>query len=454
MNKYIGLFIVVIFGTLLGGCNDSKKQEDTDTTEPKVSEVKKQQTINSTKEINVKKIIWDSEKESQLKSFVNGWGKEMNQDYTFYESNDELKWNNLVISARNLEKNKTIDLNGKKQSISIFSSKDEENVLNIVAIASDEEDNNVDNHHLYFFSLLNDKPLVLIVSEKSTSSNIIASETKNNELKSGFTNIIEQTNEESNKTDTSISKFDTLSNDIKALLLTEAVDDRLETRFDELNQPDAMFLNYYIEDNYIYLFFTSGVGTGHPIYLLEDEGSTIKPLQTVSRVSYDEYKEFPPKSINLDKEILFEKYNANPEKYDLAVTNFKVGSTINEKAVFEDMVKRIGIKNKVEKEEVVTSSTKPSAEEIYRYYKDYIVYDAGINSEVLQQRMEMKGVDENGFPIIAHVVHGSEINISMDGDVINYNVYSIGGANDDGTPAKSHLFDAFYNYKTGEHGVK
>lgn len=42
----------------------------------------------------------------------------------------------------------------------------------------------------------------------------------------------------------------------------------------------------------------------------------------------------------------------------------------------------------------------------------------------------------------------------MTGDVINYNVNAIGGAYDDGTPEKSHLFDAFYNYKTGEHGVK
>lgn len=232
------------------------------------------------------------------------------------------------------------------------------------------------------------------------------------------------------------------------------MDERLTNNFDDLNQPDMMFINYYKDNDYYYIFFTSRRGTGHPIYLLKDEGVTIKPLQTVSRVAYDEYKEIPPKSDSIDKNQLLEKYMVNKEKYEAAVTNFKVQSTSSEKQVFEDMVKRIGVKNKDEKEEVMTSTTKPSSEEIYRYYKDYIVYDAGINSEVLQQRMKMKGVDENGFPIISHVVHGLEINISMDGDVINYKVYSIGGANDDGTPAKSHLFDAFYNYRTGEHGVK
>lgn len=67
-----------------------------------------------------KKTIWDSKKEAQLKSFISSWGKEMKQDYNCYRSDDELKWNNQVISKQTLEKNKTIELNGKKKLYLFF----------------------------------------------------------------------------------------------------------------------------------------------------------------------------------------------------------------------------------------------------------------------------------------------------------------------------------------------
>ena len=449
MNKIVKLcgISMLLFG--LGACSKNVDKDTTESTETETTSVKKE-SVKKEKETK-NNTIWNAQKESELKAFIDSWSKQMNQEYKFYDSTDELKWNNLIISKDKLEKNKTIEFNQNKQEIDVFSSEDKKGVMNIVAIASDEEDSNPDNHHVYMFSLLDNKPLVLIVSEKSTSSEIIVSETKNEQLKQGFKDIVESSGD-TNKV-TKDNNFDKLSDDIKAILLTEVVDERLETRFYELNQPDTMFLSYYMDNGYIYVHLTSGRGTGHPIYLLKDEGDVIQPLQTVSRVSYDEYKEYPPKTGDINKEMLYKKHQENKDKYDSAVVNFKLTSEIGEKNAFEDMIKAIGTTNKANNPTKVSSNSKPSAEEIFGYYRDYILDDAGMFSPDLKKRVTMKGVDDQGFPIIAHMVHGSEINISMDGNIIKYSVYSIGGVYDDGTPEKSHLFDAFYNSQTGEHGV-
>lgn len=445
MKKTKLLVLAGLISVLLMGCQSKKEAVEVTSTTQKTETT----TTTSTKEI-AKKNLWNDKKDQELHQFMTAWSKEMKQDYQFYDEKAELKWNDQTVSKKAVEKLKTIEVDKKEQQVEVFPKEEKENQLNIVAIASDEADSQPENHHLYFFALEGKTPKVLIVSEESTAKKIVAAETQNEALKQGFKTIVTG---EKPKED---NRFASLPDGLKALLATELVDERLIKDFDFLNRPSAMYFNYFKDGDFYYVYFTSGAGVGHPLYLFKEEQNGFSNVQTIVRESANEYKELPAVAMSADKKTLVDKYEANKAKYDQALTNFEVKEEPNLKETYANQCKHAGIQNKAQATvtENKTASKQPSAEEIYGYYRDYVIEDApNLDAASLRERMTMRGVDDRGLPIIKHMVHGSEIEIELKGDRIEYVVYGIGGVNTDGTPAKSHMFSAYYNISTGEHGL-
>lgn len=237
--------------------------------------------------------------------------------------------------------------------------------------------------------------------------------------------------------------------------MIEVIDSRLFERFDELNEPDRIFLNYYQQNGNWLLHITSGMGTGHPLYLLVESETEFEVVQQLSRISYDEYGEMPIFAGDIYKENLYDTYQANQGKYDQAISNFSTTNSSDLVGTYDSYCKLIGITNLMNTKEASDSNgtTQPTAEEIFGYYRDYIIDDLPDFSSDLKNHVQMKGIDEQGLAIIKHVIHGSEINITIDGSVIIYSIYAIGGLDADGNVAKSHVNDAYYDTATGNHGL-
>ena len=207
-----GLLMVPIWmslGLLLTGCGNSNKESASSSKEAKTTEVasKKAQANSSTNheaktssqnEKNEEAALWNDEKNQKLATFMQQWGKSMNQTYESFGPNRNTNFYGLKFPAQ-LDQT-LLKVNQQEVSMKWSANGTGDADYNIVAIYSDSQSASPMSAHLYFFTFHNGKPIVLVTSQtngnvtKSTSNNkddgLFFKETENKDLKNGFADIV------------------------------------------------------------------------------------------------------------------------------------------------------------------------------------------------------------------------------------------------------------------------
>lgn len=164
---------------------------------------------------------WDSAKDQQLASFMSSWGASMNQKYVKYTPNNpgnvygikipndiyNGKWH-LAISDIDNQVSSAWSENGQGAS----------NTYLIVACYSDFTNvKTTYGYHVYLFTIFNGKPVVLISEQNqgNEKNSYVFGETKNNELRNGFAQIV---GDISNTTSSSQTNSSSVTNEELAIM--------------------------------------------------------------------------------------------------------------------------------------------------------------------------------------------------------------------------------------------
>lgn len=168
-------------------------------------------TSKSTSHSKKAETPWNSAKDQQLASFMSSWGATMNQKYVKYTPNNpgdvygikipndiyNGKWH-LAISDIDNQVSSAWSENGQGAS----------NTYLIVACYSDFTNvKTTYGYHVYLFTIYNGKPVVLISEQNqgNEKNSYVFGETKNNELKNGFTQIVGDTSNTTSSSQTNSS---------------------------------------------------------------------------------------------------------------------------------------------------------------------------------------------------------------------------------------------------------
>lgn len=264
-------------------------------------------------------------------------------------------------------------------------------------------------------------------STTQKSSSISSSTTINSSQST--TEISEDTSNKSSINE----QFDSLSQEVKTVLIADIVDSRVR----EYPNLEGLTLLYCIDSNDFYLQITSGAGSGHPIYKLAITDDGITPVQGISYLGIDGYKEADIEKQLISKETLIQTYNNR--KVDIDNSSKKVQEESNLKTVF------------VEQVSYINSNAQPSDDEIVSYFVNFILDDVGDSNS--KQYDTNYGTDENGLPMIRYSPAGKSAYATIEGSRIIYTGYSFGGVDASGTVSKNYLYKAYYDFITGEHGT-
>ncbi|ELS0448355.1 hypothetical protein PSG76_09810 [Enterococcus faecalis] len=275
-----------------------------------------------------------------------------------------------------------------------------------------------------------------LISACSTNTKEETSQ-KSSDISSSTTiNSSQSTTEVSEDTSNKLSvneQFDSLPQEVKIVLIADIVDARVR----EYPNLEGLTLLYCIDGNDFYLQITSGVGSGHPIYKLTMTDDGITPVQGISYLGIDGYKEVEIEKQLISKETLIQTYN--DRKADIDNSSKKVKEDSNLKTAFAEQVSYI------------SNNTQPSDNEIINYFVNFILDDVGDSNS--KQYDANYGTDENGLPMIRYSPAGKGAYATIEGNKIIYTGYSFGGVDANGTVSKNYLYKAYYDFITGEHGT-
>lgn len=168
----------LLLGTIfLTGCsNNASTSASKKTVTTSVSHTKKSATVKNSK------ALWSNDKDAKLKQFIDQWAPTMNQSYVEYDGKHDLKTAAGTTYPNDL---KHVTVNGSNTSIGWNKSGNGNYKYNVVAIYNYNE---TENHITYFFTFHNGQPVVLV--DQSTNGTPALLTTQNNNVKSGFENIV------------------------------------------------------------------------------------------------------------------------------------------------------------------------------------------------------------------------------------------------------------------------
>jgi len=248
---------------------------------------------------------------------------------------------------------------------------------------------------------------------------------------------------ESSSKEKEVSKvelFDKLPDEVKAVLYADVVDKRVR----DYPGLEDLELGYCSKDNDVFVQITSGVGTGHPVYQIELLPDGIKPIKGSAYMGVSGVEAVPVDTKEISKETLYDNYLEHKDDFEKASKKAKVDEYL--KNTTEDSQQTVESSSK---EETVVNVS--DAEKL-QYFKDYILADLNVSGlDFIKQHTDY-GVDEKGDQMIRYG-GGMGAYAYTEGSKIIYEVYSFGGVRDDGTAAKNFLNKAYYDTKTGEHGL-
>lgn len=113
-----------------------------------------------------------------------------------------------------------------------------------------------------------------------------------------------------------INAYNELPVPLKVLLATTVVDERAMS-------PELLgfTLSYHFDRNYVLVNIHSGVGVGHPWFILQFDSETITPIQGLVNMGMTGYEEVSVDMTSVSKIDLYNRYIASKESYDLALKN-------------------------------------------------------------------------------------------------------------------------------------
>lgn len=136
--------------------------------------------------------IWNAEKSAQLHSFMMSWGDTMGQTYKEYSPENNVNFYGLQVpdgilsgNMRPAINNEAIDLAWSKTGVGQAG-------YQLVAVYSDADTQDYLEKHLYLFTIHNGKPEVLVTQQNqgNPENHLNLSETQNQDLRNGFSQII------------------------------------------------------------------------------------------------------------------------------------------------------------------------------------------------------------------------------------------------------------------------
>ncbi|EMF0269947.1 DUF4767 domain-containing protein [Enterococcus hirae] len=200
---------------LLGGCstvsqNEQKKQVDSTTheiettrKESSTKEIEKttqetnttessKATSSDTSDSQIKQELWDTNKASQLETFVPQWGKTLGQEYKSYNPQNNVSLYGTPLPSAVIDGNWKMAINEAPVTVQWSEDGTGQADFNLVAVYSDVETGEYLGQHVYFFGIQNGQPKVYLTQQNQGNENnyLYFNETQNQQLKQGFIDIV------------------------------------------------------------------------------------------------------------------------------------------------------------------------------------------------------------------------------------------------------------------------
>lgn len=193
----------------LSACSQTtaKTKSTTQATQTSTTSSMSETTATSIKETSTtttqatQALLWDNKKKEELASFIQRWGKTMNQSYISYDEANSSNYAGLHFPA-DFDKY-TMAVDDITTTIAWSTNGLGEAEYNVVAVYCDVDGGTIGGH-LYLFAFKEQQPVVLITEQNQATpdNRLHFTVTKNQELKNGFAKIA---NEPISTTTTSVS---------------------------------------------------------------------------------------------------------------------------------------------------------------------------------------------------------------------------------------------------------
>ncbi|RBT46120.1 DUF4767 domain-containing protein, partial [Enterococcus hirae] len=140
----------------------------------------------------VKNTLWDSEKSTQLATFVPQWGKTLGQEYKSYNPQNNVSLYGTPLPSAVIDGNWKMAINEAPVTVQWSEDGTGHADFNLVAVYSDVETGEYLGQHVYFFGFQNGQPKVYLTQQNQGNENnyLYFNETQNQQLKQGFIDIV------------------------------------------------------------------------------------------------------------------------------------------------------------------------------------------------------------------------------------------------------------------------
>ena len=212
MKKW--LLLLIGMGILFTGCTSENtrtqanvetdttiatKKSKTQSTEQTTTEMKQSVEASTSESLTtessseeVKNTLWDSEKSTQLATFVTQWGKTLGQEYKSYNPQNNVSLYGTPLPQAVINGNWKMAINEAPVTVQWSEDGTGHADFNLVAVYSDVETGEYLGQHVYFFGFQNGQPKVYLTQQNQGNENnyLYFNETQNQQLKQGFIDIM------------------------------------------------------------------------------------------------------------------------------------------------------------------------------------------------------------------------------------------------------------------------
>ncbi|HFD1798417.1 TPA: DUF4767 domain-containing protein [Enterococcus faecium] len=212
MKKW--LLLLIGMGILFTGCTSENtrtkatietdttietKKSKTQSTEQTTTEMKQSMEASASESLTtessseeVKNTLWDSEKSTQLATFVPQWGKTLGQEYKSYNPQNNVSLYGTPLPSAVIDGNWKMAINEAPVTVQWSEDGTGHADFNLVAVYSDVETGEYLGQHVYFFGFENGQPKVYLTQQNQGNENnyLYFNETQNQQLKQGFIDIV------------------------------------------------------------------------------------------------------------------------------------------------------------------------------------------------------------------------------------------------------------------------
>ncbi len=167
------------------------KEIETTTLETNTTESSKA-TNSDTSDSQIKQELWDTNKASQLATFVPQWGKTLGQEYKSYNPQNNVSLYGTPLPQAVINGNWKMAINEAPVTVQWSEDGTGQADFNLVAVYSDVETGEYLGQHVYFFGFQNGQPKVYLTQQNQGNENnyLYFNETQNQQLKQGFIDIV------------------------------------------------------------------------------------------------------------------------------------------------------------------------------------------------------------------------------------------------------------------------